>query len=206
MTKVMYLGRHEWYEPKNDYDGNYSIALKGKKHIFINLEGRPGTYYNKYILQTGFTKLASKTSDTALPQFAKEYDLFKKSMNNSPGVEVKVKKKPLSLKRLETNYYRVKRLMKEGDNYYVVSICKVRSSYNSKVKADIYTLEKSRSTFSLKLNGEGICYVPGVNNNSYYGKCSSDGFNLTKEELLTKEFYTALISNGKGGLYDVISN
>jgi len=203
MTNVMYLGRENWYEPSDDYEGNHRIISKGKKHIFIRL-GEFDSWASKYILETGFTKLAKRTSDEAVSQYADEYDKFKKSMNSMPAIDVKITKSRLNKKDLDGMHYNKAFLIKEDDKYFVIDISKLY--YDSKEgKKGTFDIAKRNKVFYPHIIS-GKCHVPRSERyySSYYYRSDDRAENITKEELLKKEFYTAALINEKGGQYNII--
>lgn len=211
MVDVMYLGRHDWYESERDWKTDkYAIVHKGKKHIFKEISDEE-VRWREYIIQTGFTKLAQKTSDAPLPQYADAYDKFKKSMHSSPAKEVKLKRKKINLKDFDgTGFYNEKTyLMKEDNQYYVASITKVQENrYNAsqKDKPGTFNITKSTEPFLPELE-KGGCVVPRTSDSNcgYYNSYpSKNKINITEKELLKKEFYTAAIMNETGGAYSVI--
>lgn len=111
---VMYLGREDFYTLHRSYLSGYSetcYQTKSKKlHVFVDQDG-------KYWTQTGFTKLALRTSTEPDPEFANAYDAFKKSVNGSPCSKVSLVPLPPA-KDATYAYYRSK-YAKKGDNHWV---------------------------------------------------------------------------------------
>jgi len=81
---VMYLGRHAWFDRVSSYNSRWDKKIIGvKKHIFFKLDesnGKKCRNEDNYAIEHGFTKLAKKTSDAPLPQFAEEYEKLLKSI------------------------------------------------------------------------------------------------------------------------------
>lgn len=88
MENVLYLGREDYYEFDTNYgDGVtiYSQVNRGKKHVFVYTDNKnAGTYW----IQTGFTKIASKISDTVSTSFPEEYEKYKQSFYGSPVTKI----------------------------------------------------------------------------------------------------------------------
>ena len=75
----MYLGRHDWYDYSSKWTGNGNrYPIKPEKwHIFVNI--KTGDYWT----QKGFTKLAVKLDDEPSPDYANQFDKFKKKFPHS---------------------------------------------------------------------------------------------------------------------------
>ena len=85
--EVMYLGKHTWFDEKADRAYGWSNTITGKKlHVFIYLDDKKNKR-DKYWLQSGFTKLAERTSDKAIPSYADEFEKLIKSRYVSKPVK-----------------------------------------------------------------------------------------------------------------------
>jgi len=79
-VNVMYMGRHDFLKINSEFleyecHNDESYYKPKKRHVFLRLdEDNEGYKRDKYILQTGFTKLAKKTSDNPLEIFADKYE------------------------------------------------------------------------------------------------------------------------------------
>jgi len=98
MTKqneeVMYLGRHAWYELKYWGSQYHTRSFGGKKkHIFLLLETKEKGRY-RYHVESGFTKLATRTSETPLDNYAEEYEKLKNSKYTSVPKKLVFRKVP----------------------------------------------------------------------------------------------------------------
>lgn len=70
--RVMYLGRHYWTEMVTDLQAGTEQLVSIKKHIFYNYD--PTRFQPKYLVESGFTKLATIQSTECSPEFADKYD------------------------------------------------------------------------------------------------------------------------------------
>jgi len=140
--EVMYLGRFNWWEEKyvkdtdktDRYYNRYGHKVyKGeKKHVFIYLskintdvngvnendedDWNPKAKTigkNNYLLTSGFTDLAKKTSENPLPQFAEEFDRLSKTHYVSKPVKIFLK--DTRLKTTNNSYYENRSLGIEKD-------------------------------------------------------------------------------------------
>lgn len=198
MTEVMYLGKH-LYGPKNWRQEYLPI---GPRHVFVKLE--KSKYGPSYIPQTGFTKIAAKISDGVLPEFADEYDAFKKSKSCfSEAVEVKIVKK--NLKKIdELSYYGEVTLIKEDEKYYAARIQKTYdNNHYSQNRVTKYEIVKGEEfTPTLK---NGFCYIkepPYSYHNSYNSRFATQ--TISAEELSSREFYSAVVTTKNGLQIDLI--
>jgi len=104
--EVMYLGRLPFWELTGK---NNTLEYRSKrKHIFtyLNKEKTKSDKYTKliyknanpirYFVQSGFTKILSKLNDEPHPNFAEEFDKYKKSKYGSAPVKVLTDGKPES--------------------------------------------------------------------------------------------------------------
>lgn len=115
---VMYMGRHPWFE--NKYvrrGGDYTNVYTGKpKHIFLLLDDQKKESWQiidakreRYWIQTGFTKLAARTSDSPVPQYADEYEKLM-------ATTYVTKPTGLVIKELDKNVW-------DKDRYYSSQVC-----------------------------------------------------------------------------------
>jgi len=203
MTNVMYLGRHDWFEPDYDWGNSektYYTKELGKKHIFLNLDSTSGM---RYIIQTGFTKLAQRTSDVALDNFAEEYDAFVDSVYNSPLTQVIMKEQDISKEDIDEFYYKTL-LVKEGSEYFTAYVEKVRRDYND-YKEGSFNVTLSKKPFEPKFV-KGKVAVPNADRYYHYGHRDREEVkNYSQKELLKKTFYTVSLSTGKGATYDIVN-
>ncbi|MFA7219324.1 MAG: hypothetical protein WC119_02335 [Synergistaceae bacterium] len=87
---LMYMGRHPWFHniPKGYYHCKNTLTGQ-KKHIFLKMDSIIGKnkrdIYN-YKVENGFTNLATRTSDTPIPEYAREYEkLMKTTFVSTPA-------------------------------------------------------------------------------------------------------------------------
>ena len=202
MTNVMYLGRHDYFEPeliwKNRGVG-HATTFQGKKHVFLNLDKEQAS--NPYILEIGFTKLAKKTSEQALTIFASSYDAFIGSVFNAPVSEVLISKQHLLKKDLDDIYFKKLLLKndKKDNSYFLTDISWTNRDKEKEAKFQLWVQEESY-TPTIKNN---VCFVPQTNRWGF-DKHKSIKIELSEKELFEKEFYTAVISTGKGKTYNIL--
>lgn len=214
LAELMYLGRHQWYEPTCDYldagGKKYYFKNKGKKHIFIRLNNKNKRWREgEYIVEPGFTKLAKRLSQDPVPQYADAYEALQKSIYLYPSLKVKIIEKPLTKKRLD-RYYMPPVLMEHEGEYYPSSIEKINSVYGrDELEKGTYAITRGEAAFSTFDDDDGKgCVVPTVHVRNYrpwYNHNRYDEINIPEKELLKKKFYTAALVNEKGGTYDVIN-
>ena len=102
-VNVMYLGRHPWFENASRWGYSRTKYIGGKKmHIFLNMDHKVSQWEKDsldkngvkrlyYMVESGFTMLAKRTSDSPVPQFADEYVKLTKSCFVSVLVELVIK-------------------------------------------------------------------------------------------------------------------
>jgi hypothetical protein len=96
MQKVIYLGKHKWYEVDmyGRDDTLYKYKDSGEKHIFayadFDKKKNEWRYSSRYFADSGFTKLSSKVSDVIVSDYADIYDDFKKSLEGAGIKEVEL--------------------------------------------------------------------------------------------------------------------
>lgn len=189
-TEVMYLGRLNYNDTGNYYDEAFCNPL-GKKHIFLRLK-KNNEWEGDYIPQSGFTKIAERTSSEALPQFPGEYDKFKKSAYCGDFKDIKLSKASITEKTLDNlNNYGNKLLLKENNQYCLVRINRhnalgaAADFYNRNYKKGCYLYRSE--PFEIKLE-KGTINLPEI---------SGSEIQISIEELSEKEFYTlSVITEG----------
>ena len=80
--QVIYLGRFEWVEFGYNYRSYNREFTRKKRHIFVfaNKMDKDKNYKGRYWVQTGFTKLSEKLTDTPISTFAEIFDDFSNSI------------------------------------------------------------------------------------------------------------------------------
>lgn len=124
---LMYMGKHVWFDNYQSYGRN----VFGKKmHVFAIMDGPKAnlkededddfdpTPRGHYLLETGFSKIAKKTSTSPSPQYAEEYTrLMKQSFVSIPtGLMTK------PLKKIKTTDYYTRACIEENGVYYMGNI------------------------------------------------------------------------------------
>lgn len=140
MRKGMYLGRHEWFEPKFSRGRDYGERVlryesKGKLHIFKNMESEDSWSGSKviplyhylsepeYLLERGFTKVAERITQDAHDSYSDEYEKLVNSAHCLPPKSAEFVKPP-SEYASEDDYMGSRFFEKIGDNYYYTSVYK----------------------------------------------------------------------------------
>lgn len=212
MAEVMYLGRHDWKEENYDYrKGVKYFKPKGKKHVFLRISNKENNWQPNYIIQTGFTKLAAKTSDEPLSNYADEYEKLVTGPHVSPIVDVDAKLKKLTKTKLNGQKHysaRIKMLIEEDGEYYPVNIIKP------------YTYGKQTSKIELWKGSEPVDWdivdnminVPEVKQN--YGRPPLGGNwsdrkklnceELTENQILKRDFYIPQAITEAGGKFNML--
>lgn len=201
MSKVMYLGRHDWYDYNYDYYGNHAIKHLGKKHVFINLE-KDGDY----ITQTGFTRLAERLTNDVSPDYANSYETFKNSIHASSQESVQILPRKIYKKDIKDLWSYLEVLVKEGDDYVVADIGKHRDwKLKEEELKDKYELVKRRGAFKPALV-DGYCVVPQRTYDYHYSVSTSklDKQILTETELLSIQFFTVVIVCKNGFKHNIL--
>lgn len=197
MRTVMYLGKHHWAE-ETGWGRSKDFKPVGLRHIFVDLND------NSYTALTGYTKLASKLSDSS-SEFADLYTKFQKSKfhKKQTGIEIKPAKPYLGrdkngygdysfllIKESDDTYKPVEvRPVYAKDTQYVVKIgdaCKIDLTAKDVVPTFL-TLEnqtKERSIFS-------------------YNHCSNRERTYTIDQLKEMKFYTIVITTDRND-YDLL--
>lgn len=196
MSEVMYLGRHNYFE--EHWRGGYRPL--GKRHVFVNLQS------GSYTTEGGYTKIAAKTSEKALPQYANTLEKFLKSKFSNEVLEVKITKKAVTSATFKdlTSYNPHTFVIKENDKYFAYQIQKNdRYSYHSRSVSGDFKITKSKKEFKPTITG-GLCALPRIA--SQYGKGERDTKGISTAELLKKEFYSVLLVTKKGKDYDLLKD
>jgi len=97
--EVMYMGRLDWYDKKYTYGyAQTEDTMVQKTHVFVHLDvNKKGK--DKYWIQSGFTKLATRTSDKPISQYAEEYEALMKTPYVSKPVSLEVKPAKINMDR-----------------------------------------------------------------------------------------------------------
>lgn len=90
-TEVIYMGAHVWWGTQSSYSYRHNTITGTKRHIFarIKADGKYDTD-SSYVLESGFTKVAKKTSTSPVPQYAEIYDTMMKSHLLSKPVKLEM--------------------------------------------------------------------------------------------------------------------
>jgi len=84
--EVMYLGRLDYWSWVRKAD---TLTYRSqKKHVFVPLNNKE----NRYMIETGFTKIVAKIGDDALPGFAGLFEKYKKTDFASAPVKITASK------------------------------------------------------------------------------------------------------------------
>jgi len=201
MTNVMYLGRHHFAERSGWSRENYTYTPVGLQHVFLRLDKKKADdeYGGEpYIIQGGFTKIAARTSEEPSPDYANAYDKFRKSKYHCKVVDVKLVKKTISIKEIESGRDQLV-LVKEGDRYYPLRVWK-KYGYNS-WRSDRYTeFEMGRGPEFKPVLQNGICVIP----KTPYRYGNTEGVEgVTENELKAKDAYTAILVTENGHEVDL---
>jgi hypothetical protein len=200
MSEVMYLGRYDFFEKTSRYDNSHKPS--GKRYVFSPLIKKKYKHSwegpkDEYVAEKDLKKVAARTSDKASPDFAKEFDNFKKSRYCNEVVEVKLTKMKITDKTLEGMGYEKKFFIKEDNKYYLVEIEKRNRGWGDK----IYDFTKSKKEFKPVLKN-GICSVPKIPYR--YGRGERNTTQLGQGEILKKEFYDVKLVTKNGFELDIL--
>lgn len=119
--QYIYLGKHNWYAITTVYGSGWGRKeiQTSKKHVFVSTDGQ-----SKYWTTKDFSKLAVRVGEDISPQFAEEFDKFKKSDNGSPPLKILGNLRNLKEENLKNDYYGINTYIKEGDKFYPAHITK----------------------------------------------------------------------------------
>lgn len=198
MTNVLYLGRHHFAERHGWNKENYKFTPVGIHHIFLNLDKKKGDDEDTYIIQSGFTKIAARTSEEASPLFANAYDKFKKSKYHCKVTDIKIVKKHLRFSELENGREQLF-LVKEGERYFPMRVWKNYSYGWGNRSNDHYEVSKG-AEFKPVLKG-GICSLPKTGHR--YG--GGDKQTVHADHLRDKEVFAAILVAENGHEIDITS-
>lgn len=210
MTNVMYMGRHPWFSKEYNWnhDNGKSSYLKpcGKKHIFLNLDSE-----NKdpdYIVEAGFTRLAKKTSDEAISDYADAYETMVNSVHCLLPKTVVFERE--IVKEKELDYYGRHLFVKEDDKYRSVYIIKSRRYYYHSSHNQQIVIAKSKHSFTPPQVKDGNVKIDTVSFN-HYNDDPRNTYHDKDIELVTsmnkldeKEFFKASMINEKGAKFDLM--
>jgi len=192
MEKVMYLGRHHWYELTRNYgyNDNYDVryALKcTKQHIFVSVDGK-----SNYWPQDGFTKLAGRLSEEPSPLFPDEFEKFKKSVNGSRPVELVGEPKPITISKL-SDYGANYGYLKLNDKFHYSYLHRSWRNYHYGSQGILQKeFELFTSPAPVVINQTTMeVLVPGR---------GSSGRLLSDTELAQLDWYTLNVKNEEGAL------
>lgn len=132
--EVMYLGKFAWCDYGYDSSGrgyNYMMKLGKKQHVFLNLNSK-STGKDRYWLQTGFTKLATRVSEKPIPQFADEYEALMNSRFVSKPVELVIEDTKIDLHEDKNGWYRSPKIaIRDGKKLRVGTLARNTWTYPS---------------------------------------------------------------------------
>jgi hypothetical protein len=205
MTPVMYLGKHGFCV-KHGYrveDINYKPI--GNHHVFLNLKPKEKEdgwdyKYRKYIHQTGFTKIAVKTSEEPLSSYADEYESFRESKYCQKTLDLKLVKAIPDLREDDriSGWASQVLLMKEGEKYFATRVgWNLQYVLGSSPRGRYYFVEKGPEFEPVIKDGTCVLPKPPQHNRGYGGS------GLKKEDLLKYDFYSAILETGNGNGYDL---
>ena len=190
MTNVLYLGKQSYCE-RTGYDkATYDYRPVGPRHVFLPLEKMTGWNPQDYIVQTGFTKIAARTSDEVSPLYADAYDKLRNSRYCNRVVEVKIVKAELTKSKLDSGYDMVF-LLQENNKYFPVRIWR---NYRYSNYSD-YSLVRGEE-FKPVVK-DGTCVLPKLPNRY------RNGNEISEPCLLGKDLYTAILITEKGHEFDL---
>lgn len=167
--KVMYLGRMDYRDVCQNGHGTNKIS---KSHIFTYVDDiNKNTYlYEKYWIQKGFTKIASRLTDEPSEEYAKEYEEYK---NSKYAAKIdKLIPETVNLETVLKGKYRY--FIKKNNDLYSISVCKSWCR-----KKDEYYFYTNLNCVGTTTNG---CLM-GISNYNENFKFS------TIKELKKKQFY-----------------
>jgi len=203
MTEVMYLGKH-LYGPKS-WRRDYEPI--GPRHIFVTL--KTSEHGPVYLPLTGFNKIAAKTSEEVLPQYAEAYDTYKKSKYCfSEMVDVKIVKKQIKKPaHPDEHYYSDIALQKDGDKFYSVRIRKFNEYPKTSAEEKFEIVQGDEFVPAIK---NGFCEFkdpPYHSPHNHYSNKNLVNLNVvTAGDLFAREFYSAVITTKNGLELDLIKN
>lgn len=181
---LMYLGKHEWWEPSLAYYGRYRDSnfgykkLTKKSHVYWNIDNK------QYITKPGFTWLAEKLDDVGSPDFAKRYSDYKKSKYSGSFSKFAIQKK-----KALTNG-RFSAFVKVGDEYFHANVHKEYSNYSK------YRFSMAKGPAVMDEESIDIPRAPSI---GFYGYDRREqGEVLSKERLHSMHFYDIFIEAENG--------
>jgi len=124
-TEVMFLGRHPWYGHHYSYKYDREEYKSVRKNIFLVMDNKKK---KRYLDETGFKRIAVRTSDKPVDGFSDEYEAFMNTWHVSPPEKLvfkKFTKKELEDKKKDC-YWNVG-YVKYEDNRYI----SVQKNWNS---------------------------------------------------------------------------
>jgi hypothetical protein len=210
--KTIYLGRYETYNTNNRRYGLFINLDYIKMHIFLNLDN------NEYIFQKGFTKLATKDTETPDPNYAEYLQTFLDSRYHSKLKNINLNSEKVTeikkefcetydgLKTLCTGYYISARYNNElkytfNNKVYRVGFIYLKNEDKYIIALDNYTSYNGYNRIgdfiilSKNLNPKNIY----ENRNTFYSAIGSQRFNISdfKDDLFTLDEITDLDIFGK---------
>jgi len=208
-TEVMYLGRHMWYENVyNDY--GVTKRLGKKKHIFIDLkkvgQAPSDTYDDFYIVQVGFTKLASIIEDSPHVEFANEYEKLINYYRTSAAKSLRLEKVKFEISN-DRYYWWKSGAMEEDSKLYEVEIQR-NHDYCGNAKDNFHV--KYGELYEIE-NGILIRRQdrPTIDNNWHrnnYHQFRTITNHATQEEVFEKYQNTIICTCENGAEYKLINN
>ncbi len=189
MKNVMYLGRHEWFSKEHSWssDARYYLKPFGKRHIFLDLESK------EYIPEKGFTKIAKRTSDESITDYANAYEKMKNSIHCLVPTKFAFKKKSI-----QKGIYDESVFIKKGDEYYSVNLDKDYSSNAT------YTMRTANKPFVVPEVKDGSVNMKKSNILDPYKSGQGTKSKHTFIQLQNMEFYKICLVNEKGALYNLM--
>ena len=179
---LMYLGRHEWWEPSRARFGSYrsdkfGYKLDGKHHVYWDVKAE------YYLTKKGFTWLAEKLDDIPASNYAEKYDDFKNSKYSGSFSRFVIEKKDFT----KVTGYGSSSFVKTGDEYFHINTHKRydESRYRIAVAKEPIIMEDG------KIN---ITKAPSI---GYY-RYNDTAKTITKEQLQAMELYYIFIEAKNG--------
>ena len=150
--EVVYMGRHIWWGRQAGYTwGNAGSYIGQKRHLFFKIGDYEPNDAGSYFVESGFTKIAKKTSESPIPQFAEMYDsLMKSSLVSKPTKLIIENNVKISSK---SNWYRQQVVIKKNDIICYGSVDQHHVPYPSS-----YSYSRYNSQSVSEVNGKKMTY------------------------------------------------
>lgn len=196
--ELVYIGRFPYYKMEyGSHRNDYAYTLKNKKtHVFLNTNYDPSdeySYESKYIVHTGFTKLAVRNTETPVDNYAQLLEDYHNSVVGSEPLKFTFTPKDIDLSKVSRWGSDCEFFVGTENN---IKLCTIeeeikygRYDYKTGKTSENESLGfKARVTYTYYFDENGILIREYGNRDNKYDLPSEYRGLFSKEELLKLKF------------------